>query len=654
MGMGFVLYFDVCALALLLIVLMSNILLGLVKGRTNKFFLLLVVVAIIATLGDLGSGFGANYFHPSALNKFIMYFVNYVYFLAHNSMTPIYFMYCFSSMGIWHIVKEKKWVLNSMFILTGILNLFILSNLIFPGKVFYIDSLMVYQRGPLSPLNYVFFAANVIIGTIIVIKYRKLISVEKVVVMLAILPANIVALLIQGINGKILVEMFMLAMEITMLVIIIQRKDEYVDPITGAKKYNAGMSKFKLQLITSTPITVILVKAVNHRNINMYLGQRQYDEFLGIFGEGLRKCVKNAGWEAEQYFLEYGLFAFVSEEADTNKVEEAAYNIREFCTGRIPVGQHEIMLDPRICIFECPRDINDYNTLVSFSLSFHRTLPETSDVMYYRDFVDNKTFIIKNDIDNIVKNGLANNLFRVYYQPIYSATEKRYVSAEALVRLHDTRYGDISPALFIPAAELSGDIYGIGNFVLDDVCRFISENNLEKLGLTNIQINLSPSQCIEAGLVDRIKECIDKYKISPSSLCLEITEGAMDLEPETMIRNVDALSKMGVGFALDNYGAGYSSLQRLTGFPGELVKLDRAFVEQSSSDDMKIIVEETLSMLQGLGKKVVVSGIEFEETARLFEKLGCEFFQGCELMQGFFYCTALPEMEFVQFINRNS
>ena len=161
---------------------------------------------------------------------------------------------------------------------------------------------------------------------------------------------------------------------------------------------------------------------------------------------------------------------------------------------------------------------------------------------------------------------------------------------------------------------------------------------------------MSASQCIEIDLVDKIKRLLDKYNLDAGTIKLEITESAADFDPEIVDANVSELSELGISFALDDYGTGYSNVRRVTKLPIDLVKLDRSFVDDIDDPQMWIMVQETIKMLKEMGKEVLVEGVEEERVVEKFLSLGCDYIQGCEYMQGYYFCKPLPEKEFLEFM----
>ena len=272
------------------------------------------------------------------------------------------------------------------------------------------------------------------------------------------------------------------------------------------------------------------------------------------------------------------------------------------------------------------------------------------DVMNYPDYVEDRDFKIKSELNDIIDRALNHGAFEMFYQPIYSILEHRFVAAEAFIRLRDEVYGLVAPSMFIAAAEINGTIHAIGDFVLEDVFRFISVTDFESLGLDCIQVNMSTSQCIEINLVDKISTLMDKYHIIPERINFEITESAVDFDPDVVDQNINRLHGMGIHFALDDYGTGYSNVKRVTTLPVDIVKLDKTFVDGVDDPQMWIMVQDTIKMLKQMGKKVLVEGVEEEKVVRKFMDLGADYIQGCEYLQGYYFCRPLPERDFIEFM----
>lgn len=275
-------------------------------------------------------------------------------------------------------------------------------------------------------------------------------------------------------------------------------------------------------------------------------------------------------------------------------------------------------------------------------LNYVGEVQQAADI-FHKDHYD-----LMNNIDSIIENAISNHLFEVYYQPIYSIEHKIFNSAEALIRLKDPQYGFIPPDLFIPVAEKSGAIHRIGAYVLDEVCAFIASPEFKELGLDYIEVNLSVAQCMRNNLADEILEIMTKHNVSASQLNLEITETTASNSQETLQENVKQLLESGINFSLDDYGTGYSNIERISSLLFDIVKLDKTFVNVANNNNHDIVLNHTVSMIKDLGMKIVVEGVEDETLLNRFADLGCDY------IQGYYFSRPIPKPEFIQFIKEKN
>ena len=323
----------------------------------------------------------------------------------------------------------------------------------------------------------------------------------------------------------------------------------------------------------------------------------------------------------------------------------AASLINDALHQTVKIDKFDLNLIPYVCLAKCPEDIDNFQSLISFGTDFHEKLPYNGEVIHADGSTVKRMVSLLTGMDSIIERALANHGFHVYYQPIYSIEKKRFVSAEALLRLIDEKEGFISPEIFIPAAEKSGAIHKIGDYVLTEVFQFIASSEYKKLGLEYIEINLSVSQCMHHGLADSILESMSRYGVSSNQVNLEITESAASYDQSVMSENLEQLSSAGLTFSLDDYGTGYSNMYRIAALPLKIVKLDKTFVNNQNSK-MWTILQNTVRMIKDLNMEIVVEGIETEEMVKKFSDLKCDF------IQGYFFSKPIPQREFVEFIDR--
>jgi diguanylate cyclase (GGDEF)-like protein len=223
-----------------------------------------------------------------------------------------------------------------------------------------------------------------------------------------------------------------------------------------------------------------------------------------------------------------------------------------------------------------------------------------------------------------LKQAVAGRSFDVEYQPIVAADGYRIVGVEALLRWNHPHRGPISPTVFIPLAEQAGLMDELGDFVL----RRALADALRWPQLY-VSINLSPLQLRDAERVMRIADVIRGSHVDPSRIVLEITEGVLIDNPDAIKVHLEALRALGVRVALDDFGAGYSSLAYLRNFPFDKLKIDRGFVAPlGHSPDAGAIVQAIVALGRALGLSVLVEGVETEQQRVLLRLAGCDEMQG--------------------------
>ncbi len=233
------------------------------------------------------------------------------------------------------------------------------------------------------------------------------------------------------------------------------------------------------------------------------------------------------------------------------------------------------------------------------------------------------------EVEAAIERGLSGGGFQVHYQPIYSPKDKRFVSAEALVRLSDAALGPCFPDEFIPVAERCGSIHGIGAFVLEASAAFYVQHKLAQRGIEFIEVNLSVAECTRDGISTRIRDSVLKAGLGMDHVCLEVTETAAAQSSGALARNLKALSAEGFSLALDDYGSGYSNINYLAELPFNYVKLDRGMIVSASKTVRgKFMLEGSIEMCRRMGLKTIAEGVETKEQAVELERLGCDFLQG--------------------------
>lgn len=233
----------------------------------------------------------------------------------------------------------------------------------------------------------------------------------------------------------------------------------------------------------------------------------------------------------------------------------------------------------------------------------------------------------------------------VFFQPIYSTHEKKFVSAEALVRIRKKDGSVIPPGLFIPIAEETGLIGKLGELVFEQTCKFIKNNKPEQYGLEYIEVNLSVVQCENRSLTKMYIDIMDEYKVDPAFINLEITESASIIMKKTLLENMKVLIDYGVSFSLDDFGNGESNLNYIVDMPVRIVKFDRDMTQAYfENEKAKYVLQAATDMIQGLKLKVVAEGVETADQLKELERLGIDY------IQGYYFSKPIEAAQFIEFL----
>jgi diguanylate cyclase len=216
----------------------------------------------------------------------------------------------------------------------------------------------------------------------------------------------------------------------------------------------------------------------------------------------------------------------------------------------------------------------------------------------------------------------------LYYQPKADLATGQVVGVEALVRWQHPTRGLIQPADFVPLAERTGLIHPLTNFVLGEAlrqCRVWIDAGLQ----LPVAVNMSARNLLDVNFPGLAESLLDKWRVPPRMLQLEITENAMVSDPERARTGLQRLTELGVSISVDDFGTGYSSLSYLKDLPLQELKIDRSFVmDMRDHAANRVIVNSIVSLAQNLGLRVVAEGVQDQAAWSELSRLGCDVAQG--------------------------
>lgn len=257
--------------------------------------------------------------------------------------------------------------------------------------------------------------------------------------------------------------------------------------------------------------------------------------------------------------------------------------------------------------------------------------------------IQDRDRLLPNEHHHILQ-ALENHEFQLHYQPQVNIQTGQIVGAEALVRWNSPQRGMISPAEFIPVAEMTGSIIPLGEWILQRACEQLLQWEAAGLPPLKLSINISSRQLHDDQLVLWLKRLLEEHELDPKRLTLELTESCLVENVEHTLSQFKALKRLGVSMAIDDFGTGYASLGYLQHFPFDVLKIDRCFVENIHSNVKNAaITMAIIQMASQLNFSVVAEGVEQPEELQFLYQ------HHCYLMQGYWVSGPLSAEAFVSF-----
>jgi diguanylate cyclase (GGDEF)-like protein/PAS domain S-box-containing protein len=376
---------------------------------------------------------------------------------------------------------------------------------------------------------------------------------------------------------------------------------------------------------------LMLIDLDRFKYINDTLGHDVGDLLLIEVSKRLKQFIGEIGLaNANVYRLGGDEFTLLFPFRHSEEVTDIAKSLLEQFNKEFILGEQEFFISPSIGISTYPEDGCDAKTLMKnadTAMYYVKEREKNGFQLFTKEM--NRDFYRKMMIEKELRTALELDEFELHYQPLMDIHTRKICGMEALIRWNNKNLGQVSPAEFIPIAEETGLIIGIGEWVLRTAC---SQNvNWQKAEYPpmKVGINISIRQLLDKNFVLKSAAIIKETGLSPAYIDLEITESIAMYDPILMINKLKELKGIGISISMDDFGTGYSSLSYLKKYPLDTLKIDRSFVSGiTSHEDNKAIVNSIISMAKHLGLHVTAEGVEDGEEIRFLEQSQCDTIQG--------------------------
>ncbi len=254
----------------------------------------------------------------------------------------------------------------------------------------------------------------------------------------------------------------------------------------------------------------------------------------------------------------------------------------------------------------------------------------------------------KRKVEDMMEDALFNREFEMYLQPKYNPVSQKIVGAEALVRWISPTEGMITPGRFIPIFEENGFITRLDDYMISAVAKLQSERKIHGKKLIPVSVNVSRANFTRENLAQHVCQLVDGYGADHSCIELELTESAFFDDKTVLQRILNQLKGYGFRVSMDDFGAGYSSLNSLKDLPIDVLKLDMEFFRGEDREKRgEIVVKEAIRLAKNLDMETVAEGIERKEQVEFLAGLGCD------MIQGFYFAKPMPLPEFDERMERD-
>lgn len=255
----------------------------------------------------------------------------------------------------------------------------------------------------------------------------------------------------------------------------------------------------------------------------------------------------------------------------------------------------------------------------------------------------------RDEIIDLLKNSIVEDNFEMFYQPIFSKKENKFVLAEALLRMKDRKNNSyIYPNDFISIAEETELIIPITYQIIEKVCNFIRKLEEENIPIKSISINISPVQFKDKSFKEKLFKIMDDYHISYSKIELEITERIMLTDNKEFISFINEVHSQDINFLLDDFGTGYSNIISTINLPFDIIKIDRSLIKNSvTNNKCKNLTKSLINAFRENNIYVLAEGIEIEDELDFAKENDCHFYQG------FYFAKPMNKIDTLKFFKDN-
>ncbi len=595
----------------------------------NKIFLcLLIVESMVITLDILSSIVDTNYqmFPLIMLDLF-----NTLYFVFFIFRAYIFYLFSANVFEVSLYRNRIRGIIVQLPFLTGVV--FSVLSPVF--KTIYSIQSDGFHREKFYIIIYFVYWIYIALTYYVVFKYRRISKFKRELT--CVFSYN--TILLMGTFFRYFFPKYLLmdtfcVMAITAIYLTFGNPEFYIEART--KVYNSrALREYITQISGKRSYRIFSFVIRNYKEVRELYGSKQMDNIMAVIGDFLVRYLN------EYYVFYYKNGRFIVIGNDSMDFSKMRKEISERFRNSWKTNESDVFLDVSYAVMN-PGKRNFNADVVLNTIAYTLEKINTSDGDGYVEIGEKEFLEIQDntEIKRALEFAIDHNLVEIFLQPIIECESGKMVGAEVLARIRDAEGNIIPPGLFIPMAEKNGRINQLGEQVIEKACRFINDENFNKIGLSWINVNLSPIQFIRSDIDNRLSSILKKYGVTPGKIHLEITEETM-IDEVMFLKRMRMLERKGFFFVLDDYGKGYSNFTRVRKCPFINIKIDMALVREhcNSPDEMLPGIIDTFKKM---GFSITAEGVEDESMAKELKRIGTDY------LQGYLFSKPMPVDEFVK------
>lgn len=567
-----------------------------------------------------------------------------LYFFATPLISTMYYLY---TLAVVSEARPRSRALLLVGIVPYALYFFCVLTNLWTGGIFYLDANGGYHQGNIILITYVVFYFSCFACFALAISSRADIdpAITKILTFFPLLA--VVVIVVQQITPQYILTGSAATCSLLIVYLYLQNKQISIDFLTRIPNRQEFAKMIALEQKRSASFSAVIVSINGFKFINDKFGHQNGDNFLREFASYLSVHAKTP-W---LYRYSGDQFVVLFENSQRSSVAEFLRALQARMDEPWKIEGYPYVLSASIGVVEYPEIASDSGTLISAlesSVEGSKALGLNTPCYCTESMLE--AIKRKRQVTDILRKALSQDGLTLHYQPIWSISQQKFITAEALCRLTSDELGAISPTEFIPIAEETGMIIEMTYDILDKACAFMEgiKHRHPETAFESVSVNFSATQFMQNDLTERMTAILASHDVDPSRIKIEITESVLVTNPDVVKRFIVDMQAKGVQFCLDDFGTDYSNLSMLLDLPFDVVKLDKSIVWMAVTQQNRsgAVLEHLSAAFVAMGSTVLAEGVETLEQSTFVGACGCD------LIQGFFYAKPVCATEAEQIITQ--